>query len=321
MDQVFTYDAFVHAIAGTFGGQVAMSAFYPLDILRTYMQVNENLKGKNSLQVTQQIIQEEGVGALYKGLGPVLASLAASNFIYFYTNNMLKALVKNTTGQRNVTTGQNLLIASAAGCVNVLTTCPLWVVSARLKTQKGSRGGGSKALKPYNGFIDGLVRVAQEEGIGALWSGCVASLVLVSNPTIQFVAYDAIRKIALARAHSSGRKSLSTWEIFIVGAVAKAIATFVTYPLQVAQSKLRNSNRNATGEDTKNSGIRTYQNTLDCLIQMFQADGFFGWYKGLNVKLLQTVLMAAFHFLAYEKVAALIFALFGKSNIAKPAGH
>lgn len=340
MDQVFTYDAFVHAIAGTVGGQVAMSAFYPLDILRTYMQVNENLKGKSSLQVTRAIIQEEGTGALYKGLGPVLGSLAASNFIYFYTNNMLKALVRNYTQQKNVTTGQNLLIASAAGCVNVLTTCPLWVVSARLKTQKGSSSSGSggrrsgsgkggeassststatttsKALKPYNGFIDGLIRISQEEGIGALWNGCMASLVLVSNPTIQFVAYDAIRRFAVARANRDGRKSLTTWEIFILGAVAKAIATFVTYPLQVAQSKLRNSNKNLTGEDAKSSGIRSYKNTLDCLIQMFQADGFYGWYKGLNVKLLQTVLMAAFHFLAYEKVAALIFALFGKTKVA-----
>ena len=45
MDQVFTYEAFVHATAGMCGGQAAMSAFYPLDIIRTYMQVNENLKG------------------------------------------------------------------------------------------------------------------------------------------------------------------------------------------------------------------------------------------------------------------------------------
>lgn len=293
-----------------------MSTFYPLDIIRTYMQVNENLKGKSTLQVAQAMIEEEGVGSMYKGIGPVLISLAASNFIYFYTNNMLKVVIKSYTGQKSVTTGQNLLIASVAGCVNVLTTCPLWVVSARLKTQKDKKSSGSLATKPYKGFIDGLYRVANEEGIGSLWNGCAASLVLVSNPTIQFVCYDWVKKIAEKRVRDQGRKSLSSFEFFALGAIAKAVATVATYPVQVAQSKLRNSNKNLKADDEKTSGIRRYKNTLDCLIKIFHEDGFFGWYKGLNVKLLQTVLMAAFHFLCYESIVSFIFSLLKKQKTA-----
>jgi adenine nucleotide transporter 17 len=319
MDQVFTYEAFAHATAGMCGGQAAMSTFYPLDVIRTYMQVNENLKGKSTLQVAQAMIEEEGVGSMYKGIGPVLISLAASNFIYFYTNNMLKVMAKSYTGQRNVTTGQNLLIASIAGCVNVMTTCPLWVVSARLKTQKDKISTGS--VKPYKGFIDGLYRVASEEGVSSLWNGCMASLVLVSNPTIQFVCYDWIKKIVEKRVHAQGRKSLSSFEFFTLGAFAKAVATIVTYPVQVAQSKLRNSNKNMKVDDEKTSGIRKYNNTLDCLVKIFHEDGFFGWYKGLNVKLLQTVLMAAFHFLCYESIVGLIFSLLKKQKHAAAAAH
>jgi len=283
------------------------------------MQVNENLKGKSTIEVAQALIEEEGFGSMYKGIGPVLISLAASNFIYFYTNNMLKVMVKSYTGQKSVSTGQNLLIASLAGCVNVLTTCPLWVVSARLKTQKDKIQTGSLATKPYKGFIDGLSRVAKEEGVGSLWNGCMASLVLVSNPTIQFVCYDWIRKIAMKRANAQGGKALSSFEFFILGAIAKAVATVATYPVQVAQSKLRNSNKNMKADDEKTSGIRRYKNTLDCLVKIFQEDGFFGWYKGLNVKLLQTVLMAAFHFLCYESIASFIFSLLAKNKAAKHA--
>jgi adenine nucleotide transporter 17 len=279
--------------------------------------------GKSTLQVAQAMIDEEGIGAMYKGIGPVLISLAASNFIYFYTNNMLKVVVKSYTGQKNVTTGQNLLIASIAGCVNVLTTCPLWVVSARLKTQKDKQrsSGNSLATKPYKGFIDGLYRVANEEGVGSLWNGCLASLVLVSNPTIQFVCYDWVKKIAEKRVHAQGRKTLSSFEFFILGAIAKAVATVLTYPVQVAQSKLRNSNRNAKADDEKTSGIRRYKNTLDCLIKIFHEDGFFGWYKGLNVKLLQTVLMAAFHFLCYESIVSVILSTLKKQKAAAGGKH
>jgi adenine nucleotide transporter 17 len=331
MDQVFTYDAFVHAIAGTVGGQVATTTFYPLDVVRTCMQVESKYKGKNFLKVAKMLVEEEGILSLYKGIGPGLLALAASNFVYFYTNNMLKALVKSYTGKRNVSTAQNLLIASAAGCVNVMTTCPLWVVSNRLKTQKNRDKEG------YKGVLDGLIRIANEEGITALWNGCVASLILVSNPTIQFVVYDAMRKMAMVRANKSGRKTLSTWEFFLLGAIAKAISTVATYPLQVAQSKLRNSKKNlkevghsnklhksqaeneakGNSEPKDSSQNPTYENTLDCLIKIFQKDGFFGWYAGLDAKLLQTVLMAAFHFLTYEKIVALIFAIMKKNNNVK----
>jgi len=34
-------------------------------------------------------------------------------------------------------------------------------------------------------------------------------------------------------------KQFTSWEIFLLGALAKAIATILTYPLQVAQSRLR----------------------------------------------------------------------------------
>lgn len=37
--EVFSYEAFVHAISGTAGGAAAMSLFYPLDVIRTHMQV------------------------------------------------------------------------------------------------------------------------------------------------------------------------------------------------------------------------------------------------------------------------------------------
>lgn len=70
-------------LKGTAGGFAAMTTFYPLDNLRVRVQVNENSK-LNSLQILQKLIEEEGVGALYRGLGPVLISLACSNFVFVF---------------------------------------------------------------------------------------------------------------------------------------------------------------------------------------------------------------------------------------------
>jgi adenine nucleotide transporter 17 len=120
-----------------------------------------------------------------------------------------------------------------------------------------------------------------------LWNGTLASLVLVSNPTIQFFAYDKL-KVLLENYKNS--KNFNSWEIFFLGAIAKLIATILTYPLQIAQSRLRALKRKNDENKKKNNekNIETneekqerYLNTFDCLIKIFQKDGFLGWFTGL----------------------------------------
>jgi len=300
MSEVFSYVAFVHAVAGTAGGSTAMTLMYPLDQIRTYLQAK---KSSSSWEGTQALFREEGLNGFYRGLGPVLISLAVSNFVYFYANNLLKVLVKKYSGTKgDITIIQNLLIASIAGVINVLLTCPLWVANTRLKLQfKGGKKDGKE--KHYKGMYDTLTRVANEEGVLVLWSGAVASLILVSNPTINFVVYDKVRQIMLNSAKEQGRKSLTSMEIFVNGAAAKAAATILTYPVQIAQTRLR-----AHGKETE--AREKYKNTLDVLVKIYKSDGLLGWFAGMDVKLVQTVLTAAFQFVCYEHIKALIFYLF-----------
>jgi len=62
----------------------------------------------------------------------VLQSLCASNFIYFYTFHGLKLMQGK---EMPSSAGRDLLLASIAGVVNVLSTTPLWVVNTRIKMQ------------------------------------------------------------------------------------------------------------------------------------------------------------------------------------------
>jgi len=156
-------------------------------------------------------------------------------------------------------------------------------------------------------MYDTLTRVAKEEGVLALWSGTVASLILVSNPTINFVVYDKVRSVMLEAAKKQGRKMTSV-EIFINGAIAKAVATVLTYPIQIAQTRLR-----AHGKETEAAKDK-YKNTLDVLLKLYRSDGLLGWFAGMDVKLVQTVLTAAFQFVCYEHIKAFIFYIFRPQN-------
>lgn len=355
LSQLFSLDALSHGVAGTIAGNITMALFYPLDQIRLRSQVED----KTSLQIIKEEIElsKENPLRLYEGLGPLLFSLACSNFVYFYCNNALKLLLK--WRGRKLTVPANLIIASLAGCINVLVTNPLWVVNTRVRTQG--------QIEKKKSMIDVFQEMIQEEGVKSLWNGTTSSLLLVSNPTIQFVAYDTIKRIWTNYV----KRPLYSIEFFLLAAIAKSLATFITYPLQVAQSQIRaqrkahearevqkskipqtfekaekseesenvlntstssdklntsttsttstTSNKlNTSSSDKLNASLNKslttnekrvlYKNTLDCLINLYRREGIInGWFKGFSVKFSQTVLMAAFHFLAYEKIMAFIY--------------
>ena len=83
---------------------------------------------------------------------------------------------------------------------------------------------------------DGLIHIWKYEGLKSLWAGTLPSLILVSNPAIQFMTYESIKR--RVNTSLSGAQP-PAWIIFSIGAIAKTIATTLTYPLQLVQTKLR----------------------------------------------------------------------------------
>uniref|UniRef100_A0A6B2EDZ2 Putative mitochondrial carrier protein n=1 Tax=Phlebotomus kandelakii TaxID=1109342 RepID=A0A6B2EDZ2_9DIPT len=294
LKDVFSYNSWIHAVSGASGAVVAMSAFYPLDTVRSRLQLEDPEKRKNvsTWDVLQQLVTEEGFATLYRGLVPVLESLCISNFVYFYTFHSLKALRSAGRSQNAV---KDLILGSVAGVVNVLTTTPCWVVNTRLK-MKGIKATGGADRAPYTNLFDGLIYVAQTEGIAGLWAGTLPSLVLVINPALQFMMYEAIKR-RLTRIYGD----LPAVGYFAVGAVAKAFATVLTYPLQLVQTKLRHGNRNAN--------LPPNAGAMEMMLFLLKKHGVAGLFRGLEAKLLQTVFTAALMFMTYEKIVKFVMML------------
>lgn len=287
LKELGTYENLVHAISGLVGGVTAISAFYPLNNIRSRIQLDDTIEKGSMVHVTKQIIEKHGIYGLFQGWWSAVVCLGASNFVYFYTYNAFKTIYQvKALGSRKkaIDAYTNLVIAAAAGVVNVLLTTPLWVVNTRLTVQDTKKKG-------YTGVWDCLTRIAQEEGIANLWAGVVSGLLLVSNPSIHFVVYDRLRPPMMKWAESY--KTNSTFVVgavgFLVGAMAKAVATIVTYPIQTAQAKMRNDKE------------KKYKGTLHCLQVLYSQEGWRAWFRGMEAKLWQTVLTAAFQFMTYEQ--------------------
>lgn len=176
-------------------------------------------------------------------------------------------------------------------------------------------------------FTSELVRAArlvyserrEGEGLGVFFRGIETSLLLCSNPAIQFAAYERLR---IRHLRKTGEQFPGPVDAFWMGAVAKAIATLFTYPLQVVQTrqrkgkgKKRKKNKKkrvaaAAGagvEETKSADTEDDQTADDnsfqaVFLRLLRQEGLAGLYSGLSSKLLQTVLNAAFLFLVYEQI-------------------
>ena len=306
LQNVFSYTNFVHAFAGAVGSAVSMVIFYPLDTARTRLQVDDKREAKHSPVVIAEILKEEGFQSLYRGLFPVITTLCCSNFVYFYTYSSLKVVMLGDLKSDPV---KDLIFATIAGIVNVLVTTPLWVVNTRLKLQgvKFETDKYRDAKKThYRGIIDAILKIARFEGVSALWNGTKPSLILASNPAIHFMVYETQKRYF---QRTLGIEELSGFLYFIIGAIAKTMATIMTYPLQIIQSRSRAERSRSKGDGTKSMS--------SSLAQIVRTQGLKGLYKGMESKLLQTVLTAAFMFMVYEKIAAAVFRLMG-AEFVKP---
>ncbi|KAH7848158.1 hypothetical protein Vadar_034453 [Vaccinium darrowii] len=295
--------------------------------------------GGSTLVQILQVVRTEGWGGLYSGLKPSLFGTAASQGIYYYFYQVFKnkaeaiAVAHRKKGRGDGTVGMFswLVVAAFAGSLNVLLTNPIWVLVTRMQTHTQAERKIMEAKREAllmeaseRNFIGSTLQdklaqldstkprayrtlhaareVYNEAGIIGFWKGIIPTLIMVCNPSIQFMIYESSLKHLRAKRASSkkGTKNVSALEVFLLGAVAKLGATVSTYPLLVVKSRLQ-----AKQEIGGNILLR-YSGTLDAIMKMFRYEGLTCFYKGMSTKIVQSVLAASVLFMVKEELVMAI---------------
>lgn len=305
-----------------------------IETSNTERKLPTDWQSKGSLGTYQElckVVKEEGWGGLFRGLTPSLVGTAASQGVYYYFyqvfRNEAEAIAlrrkKKGTGDGTVGMFSSLIVAALAGCLNVLLTNPIWVVVTRMQThaqalrklegptdkEKGSiesEVSGSSEISVSDSIPTGPpygTRLAvqdlyNEAGILGFWKGVFPTLIMVSNPSIQFMLYEGMLKQLRSKRSSNqqGLTSVSALEVFLLGAIAKLGATVATYPLLVVKSRLQAKQQ--IGGDKAHQ----YTGTLDAILKMIRFEGLGGFYKGMGTKIIQSVLAAAILFMIKEEL-------------------
>ncbi|KAK1243057.1 hypothetical protein MKX07_003685 [Trichoderma sp. CBMAI-0711] len=262
------------AVAGATGAVIANALVYPLDIVKTRLQVQvrDNNSNKTSTEAgdsqhytstwnaISRIMAEEGIQGLYAGMNGSLSagpSAAAPS------------------------TAVELSLGAAAGALAQLFTIPVAVVTTRQQT-------ASKADRK------GLIATAQEviegpDGVSGLWRGLKASLVLVVNPAITYGAYERLKTIFFP-----GKTKLKPWEAFLLGAMSKALATIATQPLIVAKVGLQSKPPPARNG-------KPFGSFVEVMRFIIQHEGVRGLFKGMGPQILKGLLVQGILMMTKEK--------------------
>ncbi|VAH88396.1 unnamed protein product [Triticum turgidum subsp. durum] len=152
--------------------------------------------------------------------------------------------------------------------------------------------------------------VYRESGISGFWKGLIPTLIMVCNPSIQFMIYETLSKHLKSKRSGKRfpKKNITAMEVFLIGAMAKLGATLVTYPLLVVKSRLQ-----AKQEIGRNAASR-YTGTLDAILKMIRYEGLHGFYKGMGTKIVQSVLAASVLFMVKEELVKFVVLLVARSR-------
>jgi len=204
--------AWVHLAAGVAAGVATSTATNPIWMVKTRLQLDKNMSAKsggqqarqyrNSVDCIRQILRDEGIRGLYKGMSASYLGVVESTMQWMLYEQMKTALARRnerillTGREKNAWDGVvdwfgNSGAAGSAKLVAAVLAYPHEVARTRLR-QVPTDGSRPK----YTGLMQCFKLVFKEEGMMGLYGGLTPHLMrTVPSAAIMFGMYEAILRL------------------------------------------------------------------------------------------------------------------------------
>ncbi|KAM3178273.1 hypothetical protein ACTXT7_002913 [Hymenolepis weldensis] len=215
-----------------FGGvasAMAAAVTHPLDLLKVHLQTQQT-KEFGMIGMGVRVFKNDGILGLYNGLS---ASLLRQ-LTYSMTRFGVYESYKNSVG-RKMTFVESGGVAMFAGFVGGIVGNPGDMVNVRMQNDVKVPAA---QRRNYKHAIDGLIRVAREEGVGALFNGVSMTATRAMFMTFgQLAFYDTFKTMLL----STGLFQDNPVTHFSASIGAAGVATCMTQPFDVMKTRLMNA--------------------------------------------------------------------------------
>ncbi|KAF2760684.1 asparaginyl-tRNA synthetase [Pseudovirgaria hyperparasitica] len=291
-------------VAGAFAGIAEHSVMYPIDLLKTRMQVinpspSAVYSGISNAMVT--ISRAEGFRAMWRGVSSVVVGAGPAHAVYFASYEAVKhALGGNEGGQEEhhpLAAGSflelihqvlvmTIAIAASGAAATIASDAlmnPFDVIKQRMQLH------GSE----YRSLPQCARSVFRKEGLMAFYVSYPTTLCMtVPFTALQFMAYESMSKFM----NPTGRYDPYTH--CTAGGLAGGLAAGLTTPLDVIKTLLQ-TRGSATDVELRNvSGLWQAAAVIN------KRDGFKGFFRGWKPRIISTMPSTAICWSAYEMAKA-----------------
>ncbi|EGN92652.1 hypothetical protein SERLA73DRAFT_190838 [Serpula lacrymans var. lacrymans S7.3] len=253
--------------AGAIAGVSEILTFYPLDVVKTRMQLDTGKSKHGLVGSFQTIIKEEGVGRLYRGLVPPLLLEAPKRAVKFAANDFWGKTYLQFSGEKKMTQSLSILTGCSAGATESFVVVPFELVKIKLQDKTST----------FAGPIDVVKQVIRKDGVLGLYAGMEATFWrhLWWNGGY-FGCIHQVRTI-LPKAETPQAQLLNN---FISGTIGGLVGTMINTPLEVVKSRIQ-------GGSKVPGVVPKYNWTYPALVTIFREEGAAALYKGFVPKVLR----------------------------------
>ncbi|XP_032870564.1 solute carrier family 25 member 35-like [Amblyraja radiata] len=263
------------------GGAAASAACIftnPLEVVKTRMQLQGELKGRGSYTVHYRnvfhaaltICRTDGVLALQRGLLPGLLYQFWMNGIRLGSYSLLEAAgYTRTAGRASV--AKSTVAGAVSGVLGPLLVSPLYMVKTHLQAQSKSTIAVGHQYR-HQGMLHALMTIYRQHGITGLWRGSSSAVprVMVGS-AVQLATFSETKQLTRDMQLIPPGSPL---EPLVAGMVSSLFTVLAIAPFDVVSTRLYNQ-----PVDQQGKGL-FYRSNLDCFAKTVRKEGLSGLYKG-----------------------------------------
>lgn len=249
--------------AGCLGGWSGIVVGHPFDTVKVRLQTQVSKRYVGTINCFTQIVKQETVFGLYKGMLSPMAGVGLINAIIFGVHGNLSRLLEPGLSSQCIAGG-------VAGAVQSIVCCPMELAKTLVQVQNTS--------KPlYHGSIDCLQKIYKKNGITGLYKGMTITLTReIPSFAIYFGTFEFFCNAMTPEGDGAGH--IGPLGLLLAGGLSGISSWFFTYPIDVVKSRFQ-----ADGEG-KN---RRYQSILDCVKKTYKSGGLHAFSQGLSATILR----------------------------------
>jgi solute carrier family 25 (mitochondrial phosphate transporter), member 3 len=252
----------------------------PIDVVKTRQQVDPRKYGVGVVEAAQIIVEEEGAGALLKGLGPTIVGYGIEGAAKFGFYESLKPTMSQLLHLDNPAIPY-LTASVIAGAAASIILCPLERTRIRLVTDPN--------FAPN--LLTGIPLLVKESGFQSLFSGCPAMLSKQVPYTFgKQVSFDEVAKFLYSVVANPDNPWTKLEVSFVSAFLASIAACLLSQPGDVILTD--------TYKDRGSKPLR-FSNVTAAI---YQRQGLKGFYSGLTARLLQVGTIITSQLLLYDYI-------------------